>query len=97
MANQAEDTLRRLETRVRQLILHDKALRDEIASLKGQLAEREQQAHRLATERDDIAQHYSNLKVARMLELSDTDTRSARLRLNHLIREVDKCIALLKS
>ena len=32
-----------------------------------------------------------------MLELSDSDTRSARQRLNHLVREVDKCIALLKA
>ena len=96
MANQAEDTLRMLETRVRQLILHDKALRDEIESLKSQLADREQQVSRIATERDDIAQHYSTLKVARMLELSDTDTHNARQRLNRLIREVDKCIALLK-
>lgn len=97
MANQAEDTLQRLETRVRQLILQDKSLRDEIATLKAQLSEHEQQIRRLSAERDDIAQHYSNLKVARILELSDTDTRSARQRLNQLVRDVDKCIALLKS
>lgn len=97
MANQAEDTLQRLETRVRQLILQDKSLRDEIVTLKAQLSEHEQQIRRLSAERDDIAQHYSNLKVARILELSDTDTRSARQRLNQLVRDVDKCIALLKS
>ena len=82
---------------MRQLILQDKSLRDEIATLKAQLSEHEQQIRRLSAERDDIAQHYSNLKVARILELSDTDTRSARQRLNQLVRDVDKCIALLKS
>ena len=82
---------------MRQLILQDKSLRDEIVTLKAQLSEHEQQIRRLSAERDDIAQHYSNLKVARILELSDTDTRSARQRLNQLVRDVDKCIALLKS
>jgi hypothetical protein len=46
---------------------------------------------------DSVAAQYANLKVARMLELSDSDTRNARQRLSRLVRDVDKCIALLKA
>lgn len=97
MTNQEQDLLRKLETRVRQLILQDKGLREQIVDLQRQIAERDQQAKKLEDEREAIAQQYANLKVARMIELSDSDTRNARQRLNHLVREVDKCIALLKA
>jgi len=97
MTNQEQDILHKLETRVRQLILQDKGLREQIVDLKRQIAEQEQHAQELEGQREEIARQYANLKVARMLELSDSDTRNARQRLNHLVREVDKCIALLKA
>ena len=89
--------MHKLETRVRQLILQDKGLREQISDLKQQIDERDSRARKLEKEREEIAQQYANLKMARMLELSDSDTRNARQRLNHLVREVDKCIALLKA
>ncbi|MBO4612748.1 MAG: hypothetical protein J5671_06210 [Bacteroidaceae bacterium] len=97
MTNQEQEILHKLETRVRQLILQDKGLREQISDLKQQIDERDSRARKLEKEREEIAQQYANLKMARMLELSDSDTRNARQRLNHLVREVDKCIALLKA
>ena len=42
------------------------------------------------------AQHrYNLLKTARMIEVSGDDVKESRARLSKLIREVDKCIALL--
>ena len=97
MTNQEQELLRKLETRVRQLILQDKGLREQIADLKQQIAERDQHARKIEGEREEISRQYTNLKMARILELSDSDTRNARQRLNHLVREVDKCIAQLKA
>ena len=97
MTNQEQEILHKLETRVRQLILQDKGLREQISDLKQQIDERDSRARKLEKEREEIAQQYANLKMARMLEWSDSDTRNARQRLNHLVREVDKCIALLKA
>ena len=38
---------------------------------------------------------YNNLKLARMMTVNGEDLQSAKNRLSRLIREVDKCIALL--
>ena len=40
--------------------------------------------------------NYATLKMAKMLEVGDTDLAAAKQRINHLVRDVDKCIALLK-
>ena len=42
-----------------------------------------------------LKQEYSTLKMARMIEVSGDDVKDSRAHLAHLIREVDKCIALL--
>ncbi len=97
MTGKEKELLSQLETRVRQLILQDNGLQDSVRALKNQLAEREKEIVTLTQLNKDMAAQYANLKVARMLELSDSDTRNARQRLNRLVREVDKCIALLKS
>lgn len=86
-----------LETRVRQLILQGKALQEQQRALENQIAERDRRIEALKDQNGQLEAQYANLKVARMLELSDSDTRQARQRLNHLVRDVDKCIALLKS
>lgn len=97
MTNQGQDILTKLEARIRQLIRQDENLREQIRNLESQIAQRDEHAKELVRQREEAEANYANLKVARMLELSDSDTRSARQRLNYLVREVDKCIALLKA
>ena len=89
--------LRQLEERFRQLIQQVEDLREQQRVLEGQIAERDESILELKRQNNELAAQYANLKVARMLELSDSDTRNARQRLNHLVRDVDKCIALLKA
>lgn len=86
-----------LETRVRQLILQGRALREQLRVLEDQLAERDRQIKEFECRNEQLESQYANLKIARTLELSDSDTRKARQRLSYLVRDVDKCIALLKS
>ena len=38
---------------------------------------------------------YANLKIAKMLDICSNDIENAKSRLSKLVREVDKCIALL--
>ena len=94
MTNQGQDILTKLEARIRQLIRQDENLREQIRNLESQIAQRDEHAKELVRQREEAEANYANLKVARMLELSDSDTRSARQRLNYLVREVDKCIPL---
>ena len=40
-------------------------------------------------------ENYKSLKMAKMLEVTDTDVEGAQKRIAKLIREVNKCITLL--
>lgn len=97
MTDKERELLKLLETRIRQMILQKDELQQRICDLESQIDERDERIKQLVRQNEETAALYANLKVARMLELSDDDTRNARLRLGRLVREVDKCIALLKS
>lgn len=96
MTQVEQDMMRRLETRVRQLILQDKQLQEKCIALQEQVAECDKKIGELKAENTNLANQYANLKMARMMALSDSDTRDARKRLAKLVRDVDKCIAMLK-
>lgn len=89
--------VRLLETRVRQLILRNKELRQQNAQLWQQVTEDDAQIQALKEQNKQLRVQYADLKTARMLQLSDNDTRNARQRMTRLVREIDKCIAILKA
>lgn len=44
----------------------------------------------------DVEEKYENLRLARALILSDEDgSHEAKIKVNRIVREIDKCIALL--
>lgn len=89
--------VRLLETRVGQLILRNKELRQQNAQLWQQVTEDDAQIQALKEQNKQLRAQYADLKTARMLQLSDNDTRNARQRMTRLVREIDKCIAILKA
>ncbi len=95
MTQEQEKELYDFEARVRQLVAayrdeqrKSAALAEELAGCQQQLADAKQSLSVLQT-------NYDTLRTARMLEVSGTDVKDARQKMAHLIREVDKCIALL--
>lgn len=97
MTADEEKTLSVLETRTRQLLLQYNKITEENAELFDTLVQKDNE---LREARKKIKQQealIANIKMARMLEVSDTDLASARQRITHLVRDVDKCIALLKA
>ena len=97
MTLQQEALLNRLQTRVRQLILQDQKLQQRCASLKQTLEQRDEKIASLEQELKGVSAQYATLKIAKTMELSEGDTRAAHRRLTNLVRQVDECIALLKS
>lgn len=97
MTRQEEALLSRLQTRVRQLILQDQKLQQRCASLKQTIDSCNEKIATLEKEHKDLSAQYADLKIAKTIELSEGDTRAAHRRLTSLVRQVDECIALLKS
>ncbi len=44
---------------------------------------------------DDIQTKYNKLKIAKKIMASSTNLNDARLKVNRMVREIDRCIALL--
>ncbi len=95
MTQEEQRTLHQFEAKVRTLIDKYSKLKQENDELYVLIDERDNQIKRLSEERKKAEQDLANYKAGRMLELSNGDIETARKRVAGLIREVDKCIALL--
>ncbi len=97
MARDEEALLERLQTRVRQLILQYQAVLQNNDSLKAALKQSEERNTELEHRCLELSTQYANLKIAKVMELSEGDSRAVHRRFANLVRQVDECIALLKS
>lgn len=95
MTAEEEKLMRILEARITQLILDFKDLESKNAMLAEQLQKTEVALTELRVEQEELKAAYEILKIAKMIEISDTDMKNAKSRLSKLVREVNKCIALL--
>ena len=70
-------------------------LKQENADLKLLLGQKEEEIKLLEQSRKELEDQYTDLKMARTISLYDKDIKDTKQRLSSLVREVDKCIALL--
>ncbi|MBO6144811.1 MAG: hypothetical protein IJ614_05050 [Prevotella sp.] len=90
-----EKTLATFETRLRQMLLRFQELKKENAELYGMLEQGERDIAELRAKLEQQQNDYQSLKMAKMIEITDGDLTGAKERLSKLIREVNKCIAIL--
>ena len=76
------------------MFLYDE-LKQENANLKHLLMQKEQEILQLEQSKKELEVQFTDLKMARTLSLYDKDIKDAKLRLSGLVREIDRCIALL--
>ena len=93
--NPNEKTLVDFQTRVRQLILQYQQLKQENRQLQQQMQEQAQTIEELKVKLTQADNDYNSLKMARMLEITDGNLDEAKERLSRMIRQVNKCIAIL--
>lgn len=90
-----EKTVATFETRMRQMILRFQELKKENESLHAMISKNEQDIKQLQAQMEQGQNDYNSLKIAKMIEISDGDLDGAKERLSKLIRDVNKCIAIL--
>ena len=93
--NPNEQALATFQTRVRQMILQFKKLKKEGEELRTVIAKNEQEIKDLQAKLTQAENDYMSLKTAKMMEITDGDLESAKARLARMIRDVNKCIAIL--
>lgn len=94
---QNEQVLTTFETRVRQMILRFQELKKENEELYAMVTKNEEDIKQLQAQLRQAENDYNSLKMARMMEITDGDLQGAKDRLAKLIRDVNKCIALLSN
>ena len=90
-----EKAIASFETRVRQMILRFQELKKENQDLYGMLEKNDKDMKQLRQKLDQQQSDYNSLKMAKMIEITDGDLEGAKERLSKLIRDVNKCIAIL--
>ncbi len=95
MTDEEKKRLSTFEARLHHLIfLHDE-LKRENAELKQLLQAEQEECKRAHADYRALEADYTNLKTAMTISLNGSDVNDTKLRLSKLVREVDKCIALL--
>lgn len=93
--NPKEKAITAFETRVRQMLLRFQELKKENEELFAMVEKNEQDLKELRAKLEQQERDCQSLKMARMLEITDSDLEGAKARVAKLIREVNHCIAVL--
>lgn len=96
MNQELSDTIIRLETRVRQLIMQQQQLLDEQEKLRRQLDRKDDEILDLQIQNEELKQQYSHLKMAKYIDMADNDVKDIRGRIRTMVRDIDRCISMLK-
>ncbi len=86
---EVSDNIQRLGSRVTELSSENEALKAQLADVLQQLEQKKSQV-------TDLSEKQKLLMLARSLP-SDESRKDVKLKINDMVREIDKCIALLNS
>jgi predicted nucleic acid-binding Zn-ribbon protein len=92
---ESEKALSTFQSRIRDLIHRFQELKKENQDLYAMTQKNEKDIAALKQKLEQQGRDYQSLKMAKMMEITDGDLDGAKARLAKLIRDVDKCIAIL--
>lgn len=95
MTGEEKKLLQAFETRLRHFIYRCNKQEEEKALLQKELDSLHLENEKLKAQCEDLNKRYANMKTAAAIHLRGSDVSEAKQRLSRLVREVDKCIALL--
>ena len=89
--------MKSFEAKVRQVIAQIRVLKQENADLYTELEGRDEEIKKLKEELTLSKNDYNNLKLAKMIEISDADIKESKMKITRLVREINKCISILST
>jgi dephospho-CoA kinase len=89
------DIFEQLQHRIRQVVELYQKERIENEQLKKKSIELEEKLKFDDNRLNDLEEKYNKLKISKALIASSNDVHDAKLKVNRMVREIDKCIALL--
>jgi chromosome segregation ATPase len=91
-----EDTISSLRQRIKTLISLYEEQKTRAADCQQKNADLQVKVDQLENKLGDLEKKYDNLKIAKVLSsLPGEDVHETKIQVNRIVREIDKCIALL--
>ena len=97
MTPEERQSMKEFEAKVRQVLAQFRVLKQENADLYAELEGRDGVFMRLKAELAQNKIDYNNLKLAKMIEISDADIKESKMKISRLVREINKCINILST
>ena len=95
MTNKYEETIAAFEQKLRKIMSAYQLLQKENSELKEELERKHNDLMRAHKDVLTLQKNYEQLRIARSLVASDDAHDAAKQSVTKLIREIDKCLALL--
>ena len=90
-----ENIISSLEEKITRVIQVAEGLKDHNEQLQQQIDKLSSQLRMKDQEKEVLESKYQSLKTAKTLISSTEDVKNVKLQVNRMVREIDKCIALL--
>ena len=95
MSSVQENALELLQQQISRVLELYSSRKKEIEQLKRHNDELEERSRLESEKIKNLEEKYNKLKISKALIASSKDVHDAKLKVNRLVREIDKCIALL--
>jgi len=95
MTNRYEELIHAFEIKLRKLISEYKSLQTQNAHLKADLDRKQTDLMIAHQEVLELRKNYDHLKMARNLGVSENEKVESKQKIAKMVREIDKCLALL--
>ncbi len=95
MTNKYDELINAFETKLRKLISEYESLREQNEQLKAALEREQEDSANAQQQFFEIRNNYYRLRVARNLGVTEEERVESKRRINKIVREIDKCLALL--
>lgn len=96
IVSQDTELLDAFERKIQKLAGMYDALKKENDSLRQDISNAKAREEELKSQMDLLQSNYDNLKLTKVLSVSGHDLDSTRKRVSGLVREIDRCIEMLK-
>ena len=97
MTAEERQSMKKFEAKVHQVIAQFRVLKKENADLYAELESKDEEIKKLQAELSQSRNDYNNLKLAKMIEISDADIKESKMKITRLVREINKCISILST
>ena len=95
MTNRYEELIAAFELKLRKLMSEYQSLQEQNAELKAELERKHTDLMHAHQDVLELRKSYDHLRIARNLGVSQEDRNESKQRINKMVREIDKCLALL--